>query len=975
MRILKTISFFLVHLFLLTLLSPVSLAAPSEPLLEELSKLSPTEIKQIQKNTPKSEIVERYNALSPEQQQKALKKAGQLESKPAAKPAANKKPPATKKTVGLNAIDIYKGSIRKPYPASLPQFGYNLFTNIETGFTPKIDISIPPDYILGPYDTFDVQLSGREYTKFTLSVDREGMITVPDIGPIPVGGMPFNEFKTMLHQQVKTKMFGMEVAHVSMGALRSIRILILGDVRKPGSFSVSALSTLTNALLESGGINPIGSLRKIQLKRKGQVVTTIDLYKLLLYGDSSQDIRIQEGDVIFVPPIGYTIGLVGGVKRPAIYELLHEKTLEDVLNMAGGLLVTADPTLIKLERITDKKKRVLLDLDITKPKNLRTRIQSGDTIQILSMSERMVNTVTLAGYVERPGRYQWYQGMSLVDLLPKKSSLKLQTDLAYALISRDRSTDIRMTTLSVRLDRALDDPSSPDNLKLRPEDTITLFALGQNRAENVEDVVKTLQQQVRYDHTEQIVSVGGNIRFPGSYPYSVGMSLKTLIHAAGDIFPNTDMDYALIVRKDSSGQIKPFSIQLGPIMNGLSDVADLRLQPLDFLLVFKSKEIGEEPSRQALLKPVLDTLREQAVHTQNLKIVQVLGQVRFPGEYPLEEEMRISDMIRAAGRLSEPAYTLAATLSRHSLNKEQTRLVNHENITIQKILQGDPTMDLRVQSHDTLTIKQIPRWQQDRHFSLEGMVKFPGIYSIQVGESLLQLIERAGGLTSQAHPKGAVFLRKSLQKRENMERELLADRLEQQLVVKKIETSNVTESGMQSDDVQMLLGLIARMRTLPSQGRLTINLHEMIQNKLDTTNTKNQSQITLRDGDRLIIPQRINEVTVIGEVFRPSSHQFDSSFNLDDYIKMSGNYNELGDSKRVYVVKADGKVVSRTSAKRVLGISWFSENTISDIEPGDTIVIPMKVDRIDTLAMWKDVTQVLSNIAISVATMHTVGML
>jgi polysaccharide biosynthesis/export protein len=196
----------------------------------------------------------------------------------------------------------------------LRPFGYDLFANVPTTFAPATDIPVPADYVVGPGDTLEVLLIGQRGGQFTLTVGRDGVVDFPELGPIAVAGMRFASAKDLLEQRVAEQMIGMR-ANVSMGALRSIQVFVLGEAAQPGSYTVSGLSTITNALFASGGVKPIGSLRNIQLKRSGQVVRTLDLYDLLLNGDTSNDARLLPGDVIFIPPVGITVAITGEVPR------------------------------------------------------------------------------------------------------------------------------------------------------------------------------------------------------------------------------------------------------------------------------------------------------------------------------------------------------------------------------------------------------------------------------------------------------------------------------------------------------------------------------------------------------------------------------------------------------------------------------------------------------------------------------------
>ena len=219
---------------------------------------------------------------------------------------------------------------------ALEPFGYSLFDR-EAGITfePAVDLPAPTQYVLGPGDNLEVQLFGNENSEYFLESSREGTLNLPAIGPIVIGGLTFAEGRTVISERVAEQMIGVRVS-VTLGELRSIRIFVLGDVERPGSYAVGGLSTMTNALFQSGGVKTIGSLRSIELKRGGETISTLDLYYLLLRGDTSGDARLEPGDVIFVPPVGDTVSIGGEVRRPAIYEILGGETIADAIQASGG---------------------------------------------------------------------------------------------------------------------------------------------------------------------------------------------------------------------------------------------------------------------------------------------------------------------------------------------------------------------------------------------------------------------------------------------------------------------------------------------------------------------------------------------------------------------------------------------------------------------------------------------------------------
>ncbi|MEM7421668.1 MAG: polysaccharide biosynthesis/export family protein, partial [Pseudomonadota bacterium] len=236
--------------------------------------------------------------------------------------------------------------------SKLELFGYEMFNSVATTFAPVSDMPVPYDYVIGPGDTFTIQAFAATNVQYNLTVTREGMLLIPDAGAVNLSGLTFEEAKVVISEAIETRRIGIKTI-VTLSEFRSIQIMLVGEVSKPGSYSVSGFSTLINALVSSGGVKRTGSLRNIQVKRHGSVVATFDLYALLLKGDDSANIYLRQGDLIFVPPVGPTVGIAGEILRPAIYELANEQNVSEILSLAGGLLPTANAKNAQIERVSN----------------------------------------------------------------------------------------------------------------------------------------------------------------------------------------------------------------------------------------------------------------------------------------------------------------------------------------------------------------------------------------------------------------------------------------------------------------------------------------------------------------------------------------------------------------------------------------------------------------------------------------------
>jgi len=739
--------------------------------------------------------------------------------------------------VTVSLLDVRAGAAE-----ALEPFGYDFFEPSSTtgGFEPVKTGPVPPDYVLGPGDSVRIQLFGTLNDVYEVEVSRDGTLNLPELGPITVAGLPYSEFRDDLYRRVKETLIGTQVS-VSMGQLRTIRVFILGDSKRPGSYVVSSLSTISGALYYSGGISNIGSLRNIQLKRGGRIVSRLDLYDLLLRGDTSGDARVQPGDVIFVPPIGKTVGVGGAVRRPAIYELSNESTVKDVIGLAGGLKPVAFPAASRIERINNEDRRIVVSLDVESAEGAKSRVMDGDTVFVPEVLAKLDRAVELVGHVHRPGAYQLRAGMRLTDLLPSADYLLPGADTGYVLIRRETDEN-RVSVVSASLAAAWSDPASPENRILKARDTVHVFSL-----------------------------------------------------AFG---------------------------------------------------------------RQRVIRPVLDELKLQSSANNPYREVSISGSVKAPGDYPLEPDMRISDLLRAGGYLSEEAYTLRAELARYMVLDGEYRAGQVVDVDLEAILRGDEAADLILAEHDNLRVSKIPQWDALWSVRLEGEVRFPGLYRIRQGETLRQVLERAGGLTDAAFPEGAIFLRESLRKREQEQIDALARRVEADLTQLSLETLDTT--GAQT--LETGKSLLRQLRDMQAVGRLVIDLEQL---SARASGTELVNDVELRDGDRLLVPKQAQEVTVIGETQQNTSHLFQPGISRDDYIEMSGGLTRRADKKLIYVVRASGAVVTGSRSR------WFGRGGDQDIRPGDTIVVPLETDRIRPLTFWTNVTQILYQGAIAVAAVHS----
>ena len=388
---------------------------------------------------------------------------------------------------------------QKFFDKPLSYFGYDFF-KAPASFAPTINIPIPPDYTLGPNDNVTIILFGNNNGRYNLKVTREGEIFFPGIGPIGVAGLTFLDTKETIQKIVENQLIGTQVS-ITMGGLRSIDIFVLGDANQPGMYTVSALSTLTNAIFKSGGINSTGSLRNIQLKRKGKIITTFDFYDLLLGGDTSNDARLMQGDVIFFPPITKTAGIDGEVGRPGIYELKKDETLRDLVKFAGNLKPKADISSIELRRVDPSENGFSLSqVDLKDFSHDSFELKNGDVVGIYPVVNDLKKAVLVTGHARQPGFFPWKEGMRIGNLFRSSADLLSMTDLHYVLVKREDEFTQNYQFLQTDLEEVFRNSSSDANIILHEKDEIillpSLLSAGQI-------TTKLIQDKYFFDHEKK----------------------------------------------------------------------------------------------------------------------------------------------------------------------------------------------------------------------------------------------------------------------------------------------------------------------------------------------------------------------------------------------------------------------------------------------------------------------------------------
>lgn len=786
----------------------------------------------------------------------------------------------------LNNSAHDKNVKKEPQP-----FGYNIFATQPTSQTPIGDIPVPDDYVVGPGDEIKVQLFGKENSNYTLKVGREGNIDFPKLGPINVAGLTFQEVKDDLQERIAKQFIGVE-SSISFGTLRTMQIFVMGDAYKPGAYNVNALTTVTQALLIAGGIDTVGSLRNIQVKRGNEIIQHVDLYNMLLSGDTSQDIRLTAGDTVFIAAKGKEVSVDGLVKRPAIYELSNTASLRDVLALAGGVKAEALRE-VTVVRPTQKGNRIY-NLDI----GASFKINDGDKVTVNAASSENPTAVSLKGAVIREGDFSYQPGMRLSSVLQNQNrDFKLTADMNYALVVHEINTQHDIEVLQFSPAKVFSRPGDIDDLILQPRDQIIIF--------NSE----------------------------------VDLNQPDLMAKNDD----TSLSQQLVLKETQLQELQKGTVdqQTGAVVSSDKQQEARNKLTLDNTSKQTAANALLADERQKLLKPIIDKLKAQATNTQPVQIAEVRGEVKYPGIYPINRHSRVNDLIVAAGGLQESAY---ATEISHVTNVGQNIEISHQRIGIDVAVR--PNASPLLASKDTINILAHPDWREEATVQVFGEVKFPGTYKMKRGEGLYNLLQRVGGLTAYANPKGTIFAREELRKQEEQRLSYLRTQLKQEISTLALRRQSTT--AVQPTEA---IGLVNQMESTQAIGRLSINMPAILEGD-------KQADILLEDGDKLYIPSLQNAVSIIGQVQYPSSQAFDGSLSVQDYIDRAGGAKKQADTARTYVIKADGSVMLPGSNY------WFSRKS-RNLEPGDTIVIPVDTDYLDSLSTWSTATQMMYQLGVA----------
>ena len=617
-------------------------------------------------------------------------------------------------------------------------FGLEIFNNGVLSFEPNLRIATPANYIIGPDDEIVINIYGYQEAKYNVTVTPEGDITIPFAGTIYVAGLTMEQASAKIRNKLAASGYsnirtGLTKVNISIGKIRSIKVTILGEVNKPGSYTFPSLATVFNALYLSGGPNEIGSMRNIQVIRNGKVIDQLDMYDFLVNGNQSGNIQLQDQDVIRIPPYATRVSFEGEVKRPGLFEVKEGENLQQVLNFAGGFTDSAFTASIKAYKTTDTEKRIF---DIEKS-NFTTYYPSRSESYVVSkVINRFANRVIVQGAVYLPGEYELSEGLTVGQLLKKAQGLKEEAYLERGLIKR---LSANLTEEVIAFNPAAILAGTTIDIVLQKNDEVTISSVLNFR-------------------DKQTIVINGEVRKPGEFTYQENMSLKDALLLSGGFTDAATSQRIEIARRLNKEGFDTTDLEIAEVINVESleslDVngKDVKLRPWDVIVVRKN------PSYRTQVN------------------VRIEGEVAYPGNYVLQSKNeRVSDLLKRAGGLTREAYPLGVYLKRlntktvvdqltsEKVSKIQQELKDTTSKVEEEVLRPFDQMainladvianpggidDITLEEGDVLTI---PRRKSEVRIS--GEVLFPTQIVYEENMSMEDYLNRAGGMTDIADKK------------------------------------------------------------------------------------------------------------------------------------------------------------------------------------------------------------------------------
>ena len=848
----------------------------------------------------------------------------------------------------------------------LEQFGYNQVGSGRSIRVPQTG-AVQDNYVIGPGDEINISLRGQENTELRVLVDRNGQIVLPRLRPITAAGRSFATFSRELETAV-SKAYVATSAFVSVGRMRQISVLVTGEVNYPGQRLVTGLSSALDALLLSGGVKKTGSLRNIRLVR-GTREQVVDLYSILTNRSGSADVRLADGDRIVVPLLGRTVAVAGLVRRPGIYELSSGQSsipIKSAKALAGG------------EEVRGRYRHSVLSIasngasEMIPVPSEEGLLRDGDVLFVQLGADRTSRQATLAGSSGLAGSYPIVSGTRLSDLIKAPGALGTSPYTPFGVILRKDSSTLMpvllpftpAAVLTGREDQTLHSDDVVRFLSISEAHLLTfivqtyLEGLASQQSAIRNPAVKTGQNLEVFNvgsvpaniQRQQIIGLL-NLAAPGS---SLAQQQNDQLRAQQQAAQQTALDQQLNSRNGQSSQesrldaaparAPTVGASLGTDLNSnFGPARNFTEQSVEGDRFASNREVQTfgQLARQLGIDPLIliNFLVDQRVRLD--------GAIRGAGNYLVGPNVLLKDVVQAAGGTVNWANQNGVELVSTVIDAQTGRAV-----TTQKVLplRESTLSNYVVKPHDQIRFSPIFSDVGVGSVTIQGEARSPGTFPIRRGEHLSDLIARAGGLTDVAYPLGVVFLRQSAAQREREGFLRAADEVQNQMVAAMTRVGN---SKLEPNTFSSMQAFISELRSQPAVGRISVTADPGILAANPSLDPM------LEAGDVIFIPQRPTTISVLGQVLQPGSYTYLPDATIHSYIEKAGGYSSTADNDHTFVIFPDG------SARRVRK-SWLYFSA-DDLPPGSTIVVPRDIMPFDLRQTIVDVSQILSQLAISIA--------
>lgn len=627
---------------------------------------------------------------------------------------------------GVDETEQARVSTMSVAESEKPIFGSDIFSNKNLSFEPSMNIATPRDYVLGPGDELIIDIWGAAENNYALTVTPEGVVQISNIGPIYVTGLTIDEASDLLVNKLSQIYAGLKgdrkdtFAQVSLGKVRTIKVNIVGEVRLPGTYSISSLATVFNALYVAGGPSRNGTYREIQVIRGNKVHRVVDLYDFLVFANQEDNIRLQDQDIIKIDTYKNRISLNGETKRQGLFETIEGETFADVLEYAGGFNQQAYTKRVTIRRNTDTEKQIV---GIAYPEEANTVLKSGDEITVGKILDRYANRVEIQGAVYREGEYELEDNPTLHTLIQNADGLLGDAFMDRGMIFRTQP-DYTVKAIPFNVGDLMNDPENND-IELIKDDIVKISSIFDLRQ-------------------EYSVAISGEVNDGGSFPYFEDMTIKDLIFQASGFTESAatyNIEVARRIMDDGSGQIKNelaeiYTLEITDSLSLVKDGDEFTLQPFDQVFVRKS--------------PTYETQRT----------VTITGQVLYPGTYVIENRgFKISDLVSKAGGLTEFAYPEGASLSRNFTNLETSpnfgdATLSQVGIQLEEVLRNPGSeKNLLLVEGDRLNIPI-----RMETVNVQGEVLFPINVRYDAGKNFKSYLNSAGGVSDEGNRNKAYII-------------------------------------------------------------------------------------------------------------------------------------------------------------------------------------------------------------------------